>query len=576
MLSIAGVLLLTIGCSTGGLDGVNIGDDVQRSTGGADSHALWGLWQFVADPENKTLEYYELRTSGMHVNVLPFLEPPPLLHLSLDYLEFDGNLVDAHIGLRHPFLGLVEFTGFDVCGILISNGSVTGFTDPDIRMAGEGDLRLLNPDGFTRWWNPSEFPHNSTMFGYVDGLLGAPDSYAHYNSSLNGYKYYCDDLEVNDDISVVDPLGRGMFTPGQKNVRRFHIDLGDVGLIFNYAIDACWEFPLGDFPWVAPDDFSPNANRPEPYRLSITEIDKTLFYDPELEMAEGEVTLLIDVYDWFDADLNTIKVECGNIFTPLTTGTPIGGGVGYSTYQVDILDAQPTSAAPIELFITAACADVGYQGLLPDKQVASYFTYIMDIPEGEIEPQFPCGDNLFEDDFDSYTNGQPLPSPWQVFWSGRPLGCYVTTEQSYSEPHSWRATGYQTWVRFDAVPMTRKDHFCYEARIMITDVARPVRIGFAYKESSNTSRNYASVMIGDSGFNAYQWYFVEMHVDCVENYYEWWIDGEHKGYVEYDETSTTGFRENAFTHFIIGTVYRPSAAAYLTGYFDDVKLYWDE
>ena len=61
-------------------------------------------------------------------------------------------------------------------------------------MAGDGDMRLLNPDGYSRWWNPAEFPNNGTIFGYNDGLLGAPDSYADYNNTLNGYKYFCDDL----------------------------------------------------------------------------------------------------------------------------------------------------------------------------------------------------------------------------------------------------------------------------------------------------------------------------------------------------------------------------------------------
>ncbi len=574
IICIAAIFLLTVGCSSEGIDSINPSEDTRYSA--ASHHGLWGLWQFVADPETQSLEYSELRTGGMHVNVVPLLEPPPLLNLTLEYLEFNGSLITCDIGLRHPFLGLTEFTGYDVCGILISSGSVTGFTDPDLRMAGEGDLRLLNPDGYTRWWNPSEFPNDGTMFGYTDGLLGAPDSFANYNTTLNGYKYFCDDLDADDDLSLIDPQGRGMFTPGQKNVRRYEIDLGEAGLIFNYAIDACWEFPQGEYPWVAPDDFSPNANRPEPYRLSISEIDKTLFYDPEEEMAEGEVTLLIDVYDWYDADLNTISVECGSIFTPLNTAVPIGGGNGYSTYQFDILDAQPTTAGPIDLFITAASADVGYQDLVPGKQVASYFKYVMDVPLGEIPQEFPCGDNLFEDDFDDYDDGDSLPDPpWWEFWDGVYGQSYVTNTQYYSPPNSWRSTGDHNWVRYDGYPMTRKDHFCYEARIMLVDTAEPARIGFAYKLYPNESRPFAVVSIGGDGFNTYQWYHVEVQVDCVENYYEYWIDDEFINHVDWDISSVAEAREQAFTHFIIGTTWQ-SFSGTSTQYFDDVKLYWDE
>ena len=78
------------------------------------------------------------------VNALPFLEPPALVNLTLDSLEFNGNIIDADIGLRHPFIGLTEFTGFDVCGVLISNGSISGFSNPDITIAGNGDTRLLH------------------------------------------------------------------------------------------------------------------------------------------------------------------------------------------------------------------------------------------------------------------------------------------------------------------------------------------------------------------------------------------------------------------------------------------------
>ena len=319
-------LFLVVSCS--GASDIGVVPANENDASGMDvdgTGACLGLWQVAIDADSEQVDIVDLRTSNQVINVLCFLEPPALTNLNIDFDTLQIKPAQKYIGvdviLRNP-LTSTTFKGFDVRGVVFG---------PEVSNA-DGLTVVLSPEFFT-----------GVPFGYIDGLLGAPDSYAHYNSTLNGYKYYCDDLEVNDDISVVDPIRRGMFTPGQKNVRRFHIDLGDEGLIFNYAIDACWEFPQGDFPWVAPDDFSPNANRPEPYRLSISEIDKTLFYDPELQMAEGEVTLLIDVYDWFDADLNTIKVECGDIFTPLIADTPVGGGVGYSTYQVDILDAQPTA-----------------------------------------------------------------------------------------------------------------------------------------------------------------------------------------------------------------------------------------
>jgi hypothetical protein len=407
---------------------------------------------------------------------------------------------------------------------------------------------------------------DGTVFGYIDGLLGAPDSYANYNCTLNAYKYFCDDLDSDSDLSEITIPRRGLFSAGAKNIRRYLLELGSEGLIFNYAVDACWEFPEGDFPWKAPDDFSPNANRPEAYRISVAEIDKDLYYEPVSGEGGGGITLLVDVYDWFNADSNEVKVECGDVFAPATSSTPVGGGEGFSTYQVDIVDAVPTSNDSLELFITVSCGE-GYQDLLPGKVAAYYTTYIMEVPVGE--PPFPCGDNLFEDNFDSYSNGSGLPSPWVNFWSG--VSGYVTSEQYYSSPYCWRSSAFPYWARYDGIPMNRRDHFCYEARIMTTDPSKRALIGFAWKKTSSTTGHFCYLSIGNA-YDPYVWHYVEAQIDCVENYWDAWVDGElvvdHKTWT--DETA-----ENTFTHFFIGCG-NFSSGGIAVNYFDDVKLYWDE
>jgi hypothetical protein len=361
------------GCSGGGdTPTTPVANPVDPSRG-SDTHHTWGLWQFIIDPVNETFDIVQLRSGNMHLNALLFLEPPPLVNLTLESLEFSGDEVYAGIGLRHPFLGLTEFTGFDVCGIFITNGSVSGFDDPDLRMAGEEDTHLMNPDGFSRWWNPAEFPVNDgTIFSYKDGLLGTPDSIANYNSILNAYKFFCDDFtDPDDEMSSLDPASRCIFSAGQKNIRMYRIKLGGEGLIFNYAIDACWEFPTGDPPWKAPDSFGPGANRPEAWNISITELDNTLWNDGS--GSGGDLSLLIDVWDHFDADLNTVKVESPGNFTFTESLTPVGGGIGYSTYQIDITDATPDELS-IDLLVTVECEAEGYQDLLPGKMVSAYFT----------------------------------------------------------------------------------------------------------------------------------------------------------------------------------------------------------
>ena len=368
------------GCSgTQGNPVTGIYIDGQSITDSSSSHHTWGLWQFIAEPETGTLEIIQLRSVNLHLNALPFLEPPALTDLTVENIQFNGNIIDADIGLRHPFLGLNKFTGFDVCGILISNGSLSGFDDTSLILAGDGDTRILNPDGYTRWWNSSEFPiNNGTIFSYTDGLLGRPDSVADFNSTLNAYKYFCDDLGPNDPLDVVTIAGRGMFSAGQKNIRHYTIKLGTGGLVFNYAVDATWQFPQNPPPYDVPDDFGAGANRSEPWNISVTELSNTLWSDGA--GSGGDLSLAIDVYDHFNAGMNTVRVESPGHFDMNVSDTPMGGGIGYSTYEVDITNATP-SYGSIDLLIAVECEESGYGGLLPGVTQAAYFIY--SAPVGE-------------------------------------------------------------------------------------------------------------------------------------------------------------------------------------------------
>ena len=162
------ILTASLGCS-GSSGDMASAPDVQTPSKSAtvSSHYTWGLWQFTADPAAETLDAVQLRSGNFHLNALPFLEPPPLLYLTLETLQFNGNIIDADIGLRHPFLGLNEFTGFDVCGIFISNGSVSGFDDAS---AGNGRRRGYAPLESRRLLAMVESgrvpARTRTMFGY--------------------------------------------------------------------------------------------------------------------------------------------------------------------------------------------------------------------------------------------------------------------------------------------------------------------------------------------------------------------------------------------------------------------------
>lgn len=390
------VFVLCLGCagSAGDTPMLPTTSDAPRAPAIEESsHFICGLWRFAADPESGTLEVTPLRSAALHANVVPFLEPPPGYRLKVSNIFFDGTICDVDVSLTHPFPGLSEYTGFDVCGIMITNGTSTGFHDPDLIMAGTEDTRLLNPDGYARWWNPREFPVTTfKILGYVDGLLGVPDSKANYNCTLNGYKMFGDDIEPVDDIHSLELSNRIVFSCGQTNTRHYVIDFAG-GMIFNYAVDANWEPPPGSPPFE-PEDFPPEASRPEAWALSITELENTLWYDGPGESG-GDLSLTIGVCDHYNAGLNTVWADSPGKFDPVFSDTPIGGGEYYSTYQIDIVDTAPTSNT-LEILVGVESEVLGYGNALPEKPVTAYFTYTAAVGGENIILTSPNGGEVWE------------------------------------------------------------------------------------------------------------------------------------------------------------------------------------
>jgi chitodextrinase len=356
-------------------------EDISKSGHDATgTRILGGLWQFEVDPETATLIVTPLREAMMHLNALPFLEPPPLYHLTIEGpIEFNGNLVDIDIGLRHPFPGLKEFTGFDVRGILITSGNKSGFQDTGIRYAGPGATRLLNADGLTRWWNPREFPYapGGEISSYVDGLLGSPDSKVHFSSTINGFKYYSDDLGVNDGLDKLNPEHRGYFTAGKKNVRHYTIELGSAGLVFNYAVDASWEFPLDNPPNVnVPGSFGLEANAPEPYWVEIKEISNDLWRQGS--SFGGLLVLEFTIHSFRNnANVTVITTEAPGYFIYTELVHPDGDG--FLATGIGTLAPLNLPNDEVTLLIGVESPEMGYQDNLPGKPVASYYLYTADI-----------------------------------------------------------------------------------------------------------------------------------------------------------------------------------------------------
>jgi len=412
MKTYSAIILIAMGLLFGCAGGISnspfipADDATQAIKEGWSGHNLWGLWQFAANPDAGTLEFTRLRTGEVHVNVIPFLEPPAGKNLKISNLVFDGNICGVDVTLTHPFPGLPVYTGFDVAGIFISRAeNPVLVADTGLSFAGEGDTRLLNPDGYTRWWNPSEFSiPGPPIMRYKDGLLGVPDSSAGYNCTLNGYRMFGDDLNVDNDILDLGPTHRNQFSQGYSNTRHYTIDFSG-GVIFNYAVDANWEEPEGPAPYT-PDDFPSSANRPEPWAISVTVLENTLYNDG-VGNSGGELDLAVDAWVHFNNPLAAPVLYIPALdYSEVVNIDEENGGVASFEFHTDPLNPPLNS---VQLVFVLSSEVVGYWDVLPDDNITGYFT--MTVPVGGALPQIevldPNGGESIEWD-----------TQYDVLWTG--------------------------------------------------------------------------------------------------------------------------------------------------------------
>ncbi|MFH1676831.1 MAG: PKD domain-containing protein, partial [bacterium] len=435
ILSILAIIILG-GCSKSG-NPVVPGQDIVpvKEQSSVSSHILWGLWNVKADPETQSLEIIPMREGAIHVNTLKLLEPPAGLKLKVSGVTFNGTVCDVDVTLVHPFPGLSQYIGFDVAGIFISKGTLSGFDDPDLIMAGSSDSRLLNPDGWTRWWNPVEFSiPGAPLFRYRDGMLGVKNSTANYNCTLNAYKLFGNEIGKNDEILTIDPSLRLYFKDGATNTRHYKIDFAN-GMQFNYAVDANWQQPEGDPPFN-PEDYAPEANRPEAWAVSVSEIENTLYNNGGGDSG-GNLKLEINVMDHFNADLNAIWLDSPGNFDPLYVSGSIGGGDGFSTYEIEITNATPDPDS-IDILIGVESEVTDYADLLQDNPVTAYFMYTANVGGSNQYPPIAIMEATTSTDIDicnsvsfdaSASTGTP---PLTFEWDFNGDGTYDGPEDDYT------------------------------------------------------------------------------------------------------------------------------------------------
>ncbi len=259
---------------------------------------LLGYWNIHVSEDRQSAELVPLRLPQMHLNALKLLQENPCSDcLSLSHVSSEPpDIVQFWLNLKHPYPDMPKFTGFDVRGIFITGSNYT-FPESGRSIAWGDDLpTLINYDGYTSLFNPTEYPETLPVppaLKYIPGLW-APSG--DLTATLNPYIAY-------------RSKPRNMFEAGSSQTEYFRIRLPDGVSDFGYAISACWQLVEEDI--IDPEeDFPPDANCLEAYRIFVTHTESELL--PE---AGSSSPIGVEVSDHQGIDtISTVTIECPGLF----------------------------------------------------------------------------------------------------------------------------------------------------------------------------------------------------------------------------------------------------------------------
>jgi len=448
-LSIMLVLLaLTIsGCSGSPVSPDTVTGRIDTVREGQNTHRCMGINALIIDTEALEIAVIPARTGQLHLNVTNVLNATMGVGAAGVPSEHDpaNGIFVFDITLTHPFGSKPQLTGFDVKGVLITAGSLVSgplvFADAD-------ETRLLNADGYTRWWNPTEFGA-SGWFGYTQGNL-ANALASSLTATINPYKYFADILYPDQNMSPVHgaPLdadgGRGVFTAGESNTRRYRIKFPmnpGPQVMYGYAVDVSWEQPSPNPPVEIPDDFPINANEPEPYDVTMYVAANTLYYDSESGHSGGQIRLETNVYDWqgqlmgdISGEADTVKAYAPALYTGGVDCSFVEESSIRAKYRTDFGGlAVPAASgeAVIAVEATSSGGETYEQGMgpAPSDTVASWNAVVIDV----IDPECTADPNndwmeAYEYDYGDYIVDQLcVPTDYRDFFKFSIPGGSVTS-----------------------------------------------------------------------------------------------------------------------------------------------------
>ncbi len=257
---------------------------------------LWGIWDVRISEDRETVEIIPDRSSTMHFNTVRLMEEVPCTTCIVIIIKelIPPNVLSVDFRLTHPFPAPMNLTAFDLRGIIINGADYTFPANNRTVGMGNSKLVLLDPDGYTSLFNPTEFSEDSGMppvLRYYPGKLMLDGD---LSSTLNPFIAYSQDLP------------RRVFYAGSEETRNIHVRLPDVPVEFGYAVDVNW-IPVEnvDDPLV---DFPPEANCVEAYKIDLPDY---------IQVSAGDMSeIMVEIFDHQSYEtISSVSVEAPEIFS---------------------------------------------------------------------------------------------------------------------------------------------------------------------------------------------------------------------------------------------------------------------
>jgi len=397
---------------------------------GGSSRYLWGLWLFRYDPVDQSLESIPSRSAEFHLNLVRMLE----ITLCQDCLKISNpqlippDQLSVDLTLKHPIESNLDLTGFDVRGVFISSGDFTfPYCERLVSYGGEYPL-LLESDGYTALFNPTEFPESS---GLPPVLKYTRGRYAVGQDPV---------ATLNPFVAFGKENPRRMFLPGSEETISVVLKLPGGPFCFGYAVDASWVNP--GIPVENPEtDFPPEANCPEAYMLSAR-LTERLFDLP------GS-TASFEAIAWDHQGRDTIQnvlIEAPDIFEnqielDFLSLNPDGSAVFEGNLSNDLGAEQGIYPVLVQVRDSIADPNLGDMDawLVRDIEVSHHeVNDEQPVAVAEFDPENPlvCESIIFDASGSYDPDGGEIIS-WQWDWDSN--GVY--DDEGEVTQHSWLETG---------------------------------------------------------------------------------------------------------------------------------------